>query len=243
MTHYSFKPGWGWSLVFLVVFALFIRLGMWQVHRADEKKALQEAQEQRVRDEPVALRGDESSPDDLRYRRVLVAGEYDAAHQFLLDNQVHAQSPGYHVLTPLRITGSDRAVLVNRGWIPWGAERTHLPDLALRETVVRISGMADRFPGVGLRLRGAEIPAPGWPSLVQVAEPERLAERLGYKILPYQVLLDDTAGEGYVRAWHETRLTPEKNLGYALQWFLFAAVAAAFYLWHGLKAGAPAETP
>jgi surfeit locus 1 family protein len=217
--------------------ALFISLGIWQIQRADEKRALMEARESRVQEAPVRLSGQESSLDDLRYRRVIVAGEYDAAHQFLLDNQLHDRQPGYDVLTPLRISGSDKAVLVNRGWIPLGADRTRRPDVSLRKTSVSVSGVADRFPGVGFRLKGAEIPGPGWPSVVQLAEPERLAERLGYPVLPYQVLLDPSAEEGYVRAWRETRLDPGKNLGYALQWFLFATVAAILYIRHGLKAG------
>jgi surfeit locus 1 family protein len=217
--------------------ALFISLGIWQIQRADEKRALMEARESRVQETPVRLSGQESSLDDLRYRRVIVAGEYDAAHQFLLDNQLHDRQPGYDVLTPLRISGSDKAVLVNRGWIPLGADRTRRPDVSLRKTSVSVSGVADRFPGVGFRLKGAEIPGPGWPSVVQLAEPERLAERLGYPVLPYQVLLDPSAEEGYVRAWRETRLDPGKNLGYALQWFLFATVAAILYIRHGLKAG------
>jgi surfeit locus 1 family protein len=237
LKNYTFKPSRGASFAFTVIFTLFIGLGIWQIHRADEKKALMDARERRAQDAPVRLSGQESNLDDLRYRRVIVVGDYDAAHQFLLDNQLHDQQPGYDVLTPLRIAGSNSAVLVNRGWIALGEDRTRRPDLSLKATNVRLSGVADRFPGVGFRLKGAEIPGPGWPSVVQLAEPERLAERLGYPVLPYQVLLDPSAEEGYVRAWRETRLTPEKNRGYALQWFLFATVAAILYVRHGLKAG------
>ncbi len=239
MSNYSFKPGWGISVVFLLVATLFVNLGFWQLHRAAEKRGLMDLREDRGRDEPVRLDGSVADLETLRYRRVAVAGEYDAAHQFLLDNRHHGQQPGYEVLTPLRIAGTGMAVLVNRGWVPLGADRSHLPDLSLAVPVgVRLTGVVEHFPGVGFKLRGAEVPGPGWPSVVQLAEPERLAERLGYKVLPYQVLLDETAGEGYVRAWRETRLTPEKNLGYALQWFLFAVVAAVLYVRHGLKAGA-----
>jgi surfeit locus 1 family protein len=234
---YSFKPGWKASLGFLAVFALFVNLGFWQLHRADEKKALLEAREERGRDGPVQLRGVEARAEDLRYRRVVVAGEYDPDHQFLVDNQVHDQQPGYLVLTPLRIAGSGTAVLVNRGWVPLGADRTQKPDISLKTRETHVAGVADYLPRVGFKLQGAEIPGPGWPSVVQVPEPERLAERLGYPVLPYQVLLDPAAPEGYVRAWREVSPDPGKNRGYALQWFLFAAVAAVLYVRHGLKAG------
>jgi surfeit locus 1 family protein len=234
---YSFKPGWKASLGFLALIALFVNLGFWQLHRADEKKALLASREQRGRDEPVRLSGTEADAESLRYRRVTVAGEYDPDHQFLVDNQVRDQQPGYLVLTPLRIAGSDRAVLVNRGWVPLGVDRTHRPEVGLKAREARVAGVVDTFPRVGFKLKGAEVPGSGWPSLVQVPEPERLAERLGYKVLPYQVLLDPAAPEGYARAWHEVALDPAKNQGYALQWFLFATVAAVLYLRHGFKAG------
>lgn len=243
MRDYSFKPRWKASLGYLLILALFVNLGLWQLRRADQKTALMEAREQRGQDAPIQLSGAEANPDDLRYRRVVVSGEYDPAHQFLLDNQVHDQKPGYQVLTPLRIAGGDKAVLVNRGWIPVGTDRARLPDVGLQATRVQIAGVADHFPGVGLKLKGTEIPAPGWPAVVQLPEPSALAERLGYPVLPYQVLLDPQAEQGYVRAWREVRLTPEKNRGYALQWFLFAAVATVIYLRHGLKVGSRTPPP
>lgn len=220
----------------MAALSLFISLGVWQLHRADETSNLIELQQQRTLDEPLILNAEQQGLDDIRYRRVVVSGEYDADHQFLLDNQVHRQNPGYHVLTPLRIKGSDTAVLVNRGWVPIGASRAELPDVSIRQASVRITGMVDRFPGVGLRLEGAEIPSAGWPAVVQLIDLAHIGERLGYPVLSYQVLADDTAAEAYTRAWKETRLDPSKNLGYALQWFLFALVALVLYVRHGLKA-------
>ncbi|CAI8835302.1 SURF1 family protein [Methylocaldum szegediense] len=240
MRDYSFKPGLTASLIAMTVLPLFISLGVWQLHRADEKTNLIELQQQRMQDEPLILDAEQRSLDDIRYRRVVVSGEYDVDHQFLLDNQVYQQNPGYHVLTPLRIKGSDTAVLVNRGWVPMGASRAELPDVRIRQPSVRITGMVDRFPRVGLKLEGAEIPSAGWPAVVQLVDPARIGERLGYPVLPYQVLADDTAAEAYTRAWKETRLDPGKNLGYALQWFLFAAVALVLYVRHGIKAGTKA---
>jgi surfeit locus 1 family protein len=139
------------------------------------------------------------------------------------------------VLTPLRIQGSNMAVLVNRGWIPVGKDRSRQPDLVIAQTKVRIVGVVDKFPGVGFKLKGAEIPAPGWPALLQLVDSERLSERLGYRLLPYQVLLDADEPEGYERAWRHTRLSPETNRGYALQWFSFALVLMILYVWYGFK--------
>ena len=233
---YRFQPSWRASLLLALFLPLFTGLGFWQLQRAGEKAALNALREARAQEAPIRL-GSESPEtlDDFRYHPVEATGEYDPAHQFLLDNQLEGSTPGYHVLTPLKLAGSDQAVLINRGWAPLGPSRTILPALAPPPAgQVRVSGTLDRFHRVGFRLQGAEIPAPGWPSLVQLPEPEALAERLGYPLLPYQVLLDPSAVGGFSRHWRETPLDPGKNQGYALQWFLFAACAVLLFLRHGL---------
>lgn len=239
MRNYSFKPSLRAGLLFGGLFPLFVSLGFWQLQRAEETSAINMLREARTREPRIRL-GPEIPADleAMRYRPVFAEGEYDTAHQFLLDNQLQGQVPGYHVLTPLRLAGSERAILVNRGWVPQGASRAALPDVVSAPSGrVRVRGSLDFLHRVGFRLKGAEIPAPGWPAVVQLPESGRLAERLGYPLLPYQVLLDPDAEGGYARSWHAVPLDPGKNRGYALQWFLFAAGAAFFFMRHALGRG------
>jgi surfeit locus 1 family protein len=133
------------------------------------------------------------------------------------------------------------AVLVNRGWIAAGPDRRRLPELPIRAPVVEATGMVERFPAVGLKLAGAEIPAPGWPAAVQVLERKALERRLGYRLLPYQVLLDAGEPEGYAREWKPANVDPDKSTGYAIQWFSFAAIALGLFLRHGFKAAGAAQ--
>ncbi len=234
MKNYQFRPGWAATLAVAVLVPLFVSLGVWQLHRAEEKMALMEQRERRL-GEAVLASSAAWAGEENRYRRLELAGEFDAQHQFLLDNQIFNQQPGYRVLTPLRIEGLQAAVLVNRGWLPVGKDRGHLPALAIPQSKVRLVGVIDKLPGVGFQLKGAEIPAPGWPSVVQVADIERLSERLGYRLLPYQVLLPPEADYGYARDWKPASLNPEKSQGYALQWFSFALAASILYVWYGFK--------
>jgi surfeit locus 1 family protein len=235
--NYSFKPSVKAVGLFAVVFPLFIALGFWQLQRADEKNAMNALRDARSQERSIALK--DIVTDDIeafRFHPVLGEGQYDNAHQFLLDNQLEGQAVGYHVLTPFRLSGTDRAVLVNRGWLPQGASRQVLPDIhQLPEGVTRVTGLVDRFHRVGFHLEGADIPTAGWPAVVQVPDADKIGERLGYPVLPYQVLLDPSADGGYSRAWHMVRLDPGKNQGYALQWFLFAALAAFFFVRHGIQ--------
>lgn len=233
MASRRFRPAWVPTVAVAVLLPLFVSLGFWQLRRADEKTELMRQREAR-QSEPV-LRAAAFASEENRYRRVELDGELDADHQFLLDNQVFNQQAGYHVLTPLRIAGTGEAVLVNRGWVAVGADRRRLPEVALRQTQVHLSGVVDHFPGVGFKLKGAEIPAPGWPAVVQLLDAERLSERLGYRLLPYQVLLAADQPGGYARDWKQADLNPGKNRGYALQWFAFALVLSVLYVWFGFN--------
>ncbi len=235
MKNYLFRPGWVASLAVAVLMPLFVSLGFWQLHRAGEKEAMME-QRERQSGEPVLASGSESwAVEANRYRRIELTGEFDLEHQFLLDNQLFNQQPGYRVLTPLRIAGIQAAVLVNRGWLPVGKDRTRFPDLAIKQAKAHFVGVIDKLPSVGFKLKGAENPSSGWPSMVQVANIERLSERLGYRLLPYQVLLPPDADYGYARDWKIASLRPETSRGYALQWFSFALAVLILYVWYGFK--------
>lgn len=220
---------------------LFLSLGMWQLDRAAQKQALMEQREQNSRAEARELPIFEAWSEADRYRQVSIAGEYDGEHTFLLDNQVAHGQAGYLVLTPLRVAGSDYAVLVNRGWIAPGRDRKDLPHPPSPPNRIKINGVLDRFASVGWKLRGGDTPTEGWPSVLQWVTPELLEARLGYRLLPYQVLLSDKDGDGFERDWQRVDLHPEKSLGYAIQWFSFAFVLLSLYVWYGFKRTGAAE--
>jgi surfeit locus 1 family protein len=241
LNNVIFRPGRLPSLLALVLIPAFCGLGVWQLQRADLKRGLMAQQQARERLPPRPLPGEPFDLTELRYVPVTASGVYDAEHQFLLDNQVLDGQPGFRVLTPLRLENGE-AVLVNRGWIPQGRDRSHRPPLPAPAGSMTVTGNIDRFPAVGYRLEGAEIPAPGWPALVQLAESEPLGERLGYRLRPYQVLL--AAGEpgGFQLTRRQLDLHPETSQGYALQWFSFAVATLILYLWYGFKGKAAGKS-
>ncbi|MGR9051654.1 MAG: SURF1 family protein, partial [Gammaproteobacteria bacterium] len=118
-------------LVYLLLMALLISLGRWQLSRSEEKAELLAQQAQRQSAPVTALDLNEfADMADRRYRRVEIEGRFDVDHQFLIDNQMRHGKPGFFVMTPLVPDRSTLAVLVNRGWIPLSAERTLLPDVS-----------------------------------------------------------------------------------------------------------------
>ncbi|MCK5888615.1 MAG: SURF1 family protein [Methylococcales bacterium] len=224
-------------LFFLATLILLVSLGFWQLGRADEKEVLLAKQAQAALENPrdlLFLMGQEI--DALRYRKASVTGVYETEHQYLIDNQIMNGRAGFFVMTPLKIEGVQSAVLVNRGWVPLNQDRQILPDISLSLKKVSLLGRINSFPSVGIKLAGAEIPTEGWPSIVQVVDSQVLADKLEYPLLPFQFELNADESHGYVRRWKKnTMMSPEKHIGYAVQWFGLAITLTILFIRFSLK--------
>lgn len=225
------------AILTLLLLILLLSLGFWQLDRADQKRALFVQLEQSNNSEELHLTADSIIDlETLRYRKVLLSGTYDSAHQFLLDNQVFEGKAGYFIMTPLILHGSDKAVLVNRGWVPGNVDRALLPKISVPQRDLRVSGHLNYFPGVGIKLDGAEIPSAGWPSVVQLVNTKVLQKKLGYPLFDFQIQLDKDQPEGYTREWKKTTLMPpEKHIAYAMQWFGLATTLVILVIWISIK--------
>ncbi len=217
----------------LALSALFAWLATWQLERAGVSRATLAAFDGGA-EEPVLTALPKSLDDAARFRRIEIRGEYYAEPQFLLDNMLHDGVAGYHVLTPLRVSGGRERVLVNRGWVPVGADRRVLPDVDVGVETRSVAGRLERLPRPGIRLDagGGEGDSVAPVAVMQYPTAAELAHRLGEPVVDYQVLLDVAAPDGYVRDWRAPVLGPERHLAYAGQWAALAvgAVAAALVI-------------
>jgi surfeit locus 1 family protein len=119
---------------------------------------------------------------------------------------------------------------VNRGWIPLGNSREELPQIPVDRDERTVTGRIKQPSPKGFTL-GAEEIRRGWPYRIQHVDIDRLASELGYPLLPLELLLDASQPDGYVRQWHPfTVFGPERNVGYAVQWFGLAAALIIIYL-------------
>jgi len=234
---YLFRPALVPGIVVLCLLPVLIGLGVWQLHRSDEKKAILEQRGQRSQDQILQLTAaTNDDADALRYREVQVVGKYDSRQQFLIDNQIVHGKVGYFVMTPLLLQGDKKAVLVNRGWVPLNRDRSQLPDISFEGHETTITGRINHFPSVGYKLPGAEIPTKGWPAVVQVVDREVLEKRLGYPLFSFQIELDKDLANGYLRDWRTTIImTPERHFAYAMQWFGLAITLVILFLWFSSK--------
>ena len=228
-----------WTIAYLVMFTLLLSLGAWQIHRADEKQAYIDLQVQRI-NQHIDLTNTDRMVDvaQERYKQASLTGHFDITQQFLLDNQIQESKVGYFVFTPFKIKNTNKAILVNRGWVPLIKPRTILPDVSfeLESTEVSVSGRINTFPSVGIQLEGATQPTKTQPAVVQVLDDTVLSKQLGYDLLNFQLELSPDAPNGYVRNWSiVTVIPPEKHLAYALQWFGLALVLTVMFIKMALK--------
>lgn len=226
-------------IVFVATFALLMRLGFWQLSRAAEKRELLANQNARLHSELRPLSELLAETHDLRYRQVLVQGHYDVQHQILLDNQINQGKVGYAVLTPFILAHESKTILVNRGWLPMSKNRSTLPDIGFMPPAGNISiiGMLNHYPQVGLVLAGADEPSHGWPTVVQIINQQKMTQKLNQAIIDFQLQLSAREPYGYVREWQiHTRITPEKHVAYAFQWFALATTLTLLIVWISCKA-------
>jgi surfeit locus 1 family protein len=234
-------PAWALLLTALAL-AAFISLGSWQLGRAQEKQALTDAFVAGGRDTLDATGlGFAGLP---RYQQVRLRGAFDASRQILLDNMPSSSGrPGYRVLTPLERSDGRGWVLVDRGWVPLGATREELPDVAVDAGEREVTGILDGLPVPGLRLGPAAAPdASSWPRVMLFPTEDDVESALGVDVESRIVLLDPGAPGGFERAWRPALgFGPERHLGYAVQWFAFAVVAVVMLIALNLRRALPDE--
>jgi surfeit locus 1 family protein len=208
----------------VLVVAACVTAGNWQRRRMHDKQALAAALAAAERMPPVPLPAAADDWSAWRYRRVVATGRYDAATQFLLDNRVHDGRVGYDVVTPLALAGGGY-VLVDRGFVPAGRSRSDLPDAQPPAGDVVVEGRVELPPQV-LSLGDAAPQGVLWPHL----DPARYAQREHRSVLPVYLQASASAGgDGLLRDWPAPDLGIEKHLGYMVQWYVFAAMAAGLW--------------
>ena len=215
---------------------VFVAAGHWQQGRMHEKEALRAQQEAAALAAPLSLDALHAGTDwtALRYRRVIATGIYDAQRQILIDNKVQGDRVGYHVVTPLTLTDG-RTVLVDRGWIAQGASRSALPAAPPPEGGVSVTGRVAIPARRYIELGRDEGNGP----VRQNLDPVRFSAASGVAVLPIVIeeIAPAGANDGLVRDWPAPDSGIEMHRIYMVQWYAFAALAVALWLYFHLRPG------
>ncbi len=208
--------------IIAIVTVACLRLGLWQVNRLGERRAASAISLARRSLPPLTL-DDGGAADTLVDRWVRAAGEFDHTHQVVIRGRVYRESPGVYVVTPLRLNGSDTAVLVNRGFVPASDAITVSLDTLDEPGKRQVTGLAIAIPsgpdgGVPLVRNGTTT----WKRLDLAA----LRAQLPYPVLGISILeVPDGGQPRFPRRLEPLPLDDGPHLSYAIQWFAFGAIA------------------
>jgi surfeit locus 1 family protein len=202
---------------------LLISLGFWQLDRADEKRAIED-QIARANSGDVELIDSAEFLKDKEYYHVRLQGLYIDDKQFIYDNQIVDQISGYYVLTPFILKDASKAILINRGFIPWNGRRDKLADIDIGEMLTEVKVQISK-PVKRIELKVSELTG-DFPVLIQALDLDEMSTIAALDFVSVVGLLSPESENGFVRQWEPYAGSIERHIGYAIQWFLMALVLA-----------------
>lgn len=215
-------------LAVLMVFicCIFVRLGFWQLSRAEEKKQMLSSQHRLEAETPIDWSPTKANP--IQYQLTHVRGRFLNA-TLLLDNQHYHHEFGYDVLSPL-VLGDGQVVLIDRGWILGDVNREILPSVSIPTGVVDIVGSA-YYPDERHWFFGGVVDRT-YPHLVVIEfiDAHIISQFLHKSVYPFIIRMRPEASDGFVRDWPVVAFSPDRHFAYAVQWFAMALLVAILFI-------------
>jgi len=213
----------------MAAIVLFVVLGLWQLDRHDERRALDAKLTERIELDPVSFEQAMATPvDELELRLVAVSGTYVPDEEVILQARSFSGRSGHNVVTPL-VTADGTAVLINRGWVPIDIEGPPVVGAEALAGTVNITGVARKTEVRGNL--GPVDPASGNLDRISRVDIDRLSSQVAAPLARFYLQLVEPVSAGefpLVLPPPEAGGGPP-HLSYAVQWFLFAAVVAVGY--------------
>ena len=252
--RFLLTPRWLGALALAVAAGVaMVFLGIWQLHRYEERAATNDRIDAASSAAAVPLSGVLAAPadpgragpaptHDKAWTNVTVTGRYDPAHEIQARGRTVNGDVGFEIVTPL-VLPDGAAVLVDRGWIPQAGDALAAPAVP--------AAPSGQVTVVGQVHLSESRPTPvthrdGRLDTRRISVP-RLAGQMpypvygGYLLLNKQTPAADPAFKSIPIA-HEDAW---QNAGYVVQWWLFAAMPLFLYGWLARKEaqGSPAPSP
>jgi cytochrome oxidase assembly protein ShyY1 len=227
--RFLLRPRWLLShLLVAVLVVTMVNLGLWQLRRLDEKRDRNALIEDRLDQSVVPVEdllapGSSEEVDAARYRRVTATGTYDDGATVTVRNRSQDGAAGAWLVSPLTLGSGDRVGVI-RGFVGLAPDGSAV-DAPAPAGEVTVSGQVvapDRLDGTapddlapllagddvvgGLVLAGSSDPP----------EPDGAEAGTG-------------AGAGAIVAVPPPELDEGPHLSYAVQWFIFSAIAIVGY--------------
>jgi len=209
-------------------------LGVWQLGRADMKQQLWDQREARqglaeLTGSVLAAEASRNGWEALLDRNVRLQGHWVPEATVYLENRPMNGRAGFVVVTPLRLTGTDTAVAVQRGWLPRRMDdRTAVADVPTALAEVEIVGRLAPAPS-----KLYEFAAEAGGRIRQNIDLDAYAAEWSLRLFPVSVQQNEPTApaDGLTRDWPRVGADVHKHYGYAFQWFGLCALIMVLYVW------------
>jgi len=234
------RPVWILSHVLVVLAILvMVRLGFWQMSRWDEESRKKDQITAGLASAPVPLGQlvpdarvkPRDVPESVRYKRALVKGTWMPEDEIVIRSRSLQGSPGGWLMTPLR-QADGTAVAVVRGWVPLDVANGAKPFKGAEPptgeaTVTGPVGLSQAQPSIG-----AKDPATGTLDSMIHTDLDRYSRQLKVPLAPVWIMADGMRPPQQgkvVQPVTPDMPTPDTNMSYMFQWWIFATIAAVGY--------------
>ncbi|MFZ6749154.1 SURF1 family protein [Undibacterium sp. Ren11W] len=216
--------------------ALGITLGQWQTGRALEKEKIASATFARASLAPVQTHELIGASTELVFRRASLSGEFVVGWPLYLDNRPLHGVAGFYVMMPFKIAGSDRYILVARGWQPRNPNnRTLMPSLNTPVGTINLDGVLRGSIDKVMQLGQATPLVPG--AIVQNITAQDVAQQTGLKMFGLVLEQTSVSVDGLLREWPLPSAGADKHRAYAFQWYALSLMAVIFFVVTGFRRG------
>ncbi len=211
---------WTIAACILLSFSLLLKLGYWQLDRAQEKRIYNQAMNIKLQAAPVALASIVVTDSvAIDYTNVSLHGAFINEKMFVIANQYYRGQPGIEVIIPVQREDIDELVLVSRGWLPAPLEidsafmqGLKVDGAPLLSASVHAAGGRSFFTESALRTNR-------WPIRLHHVNIKHLSHLFDKPVFPYLLRLHKDSPAVLQRNHPMKLLNPATNMSYARQWF------------------------
>ena len=222
------------GVLVLLVAAVCVRLGFWQIHRLQQRRAYVAEVRSGLRRAPLQVSAATApalrrSPDQAAFQPAVVAGQYLAGRSFVYRARALRNQPCVHLFTPLR-TADGTTILVDRGWIG-SPDAMNLDSIPVPAGPQQVRGVLLPLADLGGDARRVPLRSPAGVASYGRLDRETLLRAHAPDALPvYLQRVAGSAGDPAPTPVPPPELGLRNHLSYAVQWFSFAAIAVIGYL-------------
>ena len=213
------------------LFLLLVKLGFWQLSRAEVKEDIQSQLTARQVSVPLSFDQllDLPPSEPLTGYRLNTKIHPIGNKVFLLDNQTFKGQVGYLAIQALQVTPDTPWLLVELGFVSAGNDRRLLPQFPHISQTQTLEGRL--YQKQTNPMSSALMAENGWPKRIQNLNIPQIEEVLNHAVALAVFQPTSISGSSLPHPWKPIPMSAQKHLGYALQWFSLALAFALLMIY------------